>query len=433
MKIPQKEKLQVPVHVPGSRSRKFYLTPPSPARPHYYIRFDVPRALRDANPALPATVFQSTGTDILSAAKEIAATKILDVFGGRWDTVQKQQVARPQFCTLGDIVDAYEPDPQEVDAPQKTRNKSAFLLVAREMMGKTDARKLSADVYGDGVAARIRAWQIERVGRADAANKIAVNSARRTINSTLAMAKSVLSPKVMHCYAGLKLPDFAAFRAIPRLSVRASDQKYVPWSAEVHAAIMRDAETRLRTEQPMVYRAFWLMYRLGLRNIEAASARRSWIRRFPDGSGEFDLTITADFDTKTGKSRSIKLTKAMMLQMAAIFTDLEPRDFLINLKTPTERARVCYRDINKWIRQFLPATERQKGAYELRKEAASIIADRPESEGGGIQAAADFLGDTIAVTEKHYRGVKRSTVAVTDAEAAPRVVIAFSTATAAVA
>ena len=58
--------------------------------------------------------------------------------------------------------------------------------------------------------------------------------------------------------------------------------------------------------------------------------------------------------------------------------------------------------INEWMRQYIPRSDSEKCAYLLRKEAGSIIFHRE-----GIEAAAAFLGDTIAVAQAHYLSDKR--------------------------
>jgi len=74
-----KERLRIPVQVPG-RKREFYLMPPNGRdRTAYYVRFDVPREIRKAR-GLPHCMFRSTGTDVLAAARERAAAIIRDAF-----------------------------------------------------------------------------------------------------------------------------------------------------------------------------------------------------------------------------------------------------------------------------------------------------------------------------------------------------------------
>jgi integrase len=92
------------------------------------------------------------------------------------------------------------------------------------------------------------------------------------------------------------------------------------------------------------------------------------------------------------------------------------------IPAPHDKARYdsCHNDINDFLRPLLPVKTNKwgKGAYRLRKEAGSRIADRLESEGGGIQAAADFLGDSVATTEKFYRGRRRTVRGVSSVELA---------------
>jgi hypothetical protein len=74
-----------------------------------------------------------------------------------------------------------------------------------------------------------------------------------------------------------------------------------------------------------------------------------------------------------------------------------PNSWIIYLPTATEREHIVQYDINRWLRYYIPRQESQKCSYNLRKHCGSEICDRY-----GIEAAAAFLGDTIAVTQKHY-------------------------------
>jgi hypothetical protein len=401
------------------QGRRFKLSSPRFPGGPFYIRFEVPAKLR---PQMKGIRFAqwSLETNVVAAAIERAKVLVTEtLFGDPRKAVMER--ARAGYATLRELTEAYQPDPQDVGLKQQKRNVSALLLVVKE---GTECRDTEAalDLRTDVLTEKLgRTWQKQRIAAVPAADELAQNRVRWTINSTLAMAKSVLSPKVKECYEDLHLPDFTSFREVPRLAV---DEQggYVPWPAEVQAAVVRDAETRLRFEQPLVYRAYWLMYRLGLRNSEVMWARRNWIAKFQDGTGEFEIRRRTDFKTKNRRYRTIALNQETMLELENLLTGVGPDDFLINDAVMTHREEVCYYELNTWLRKHV-GHEREKCAYELRKEAASIIADRPESEGGGIQAAADFLGDTIAVTEKHYRGRKRRVQAVTALEAAPAVAL----------
>jgi len=77
-----------------------------------------------------------------------------------------------------------------------------------------------------------------------------------------------------------------------------------------------------------------------------------------------------------------------------------PDEWVIDAETQGERYDVTHRAANEWLRAII--SDRRKCLYELRKHAGSVILTRPESDGGGLAAAARFLGDTIQTTERCY-------------------------------
>lgn len=397
------------------QGRKFRLAKPRRPGGYYEIRFAVPQRLRARLKV--KTAWWSLETNLVPVAIEKAKRLVQETLYG--DPLKAAvDRARAGFASFYDLKRCYTPDPQQVDPRTARRNWMALMLVVREMTGVEEPDAEEKPVRCDLLTEQFgRDWQRRRVDKIRGQDELKQNTGRVTINSTLAQAKSVVGKRATHLYTELYVPDFSGFTSVPDMAVDRS-AGYEPWPAEIHAAVLADSK-RLEREQPLVYRAFWLMYRLGLRNVEVAAARRSWLTRFRDGTSEFDLRRQADFKTKNRRYRTIALDVETTAEIIAVIGDEgSPDEFIINLPMKTQREEICYRAINRWLRPFL-GTTRNKCAYELRKEAASIIADRPESEGGGIQAAADFLGDTIAVTEAHYRGRKRRVHAVRAHEVLP--------------
>ncbi len=406
-----KEKLRI--YVRGT-NRKYYLVPPAPAkhRPDYYVRFNVPRALRQANPKLPMTVYRSTGTNLLPAAKERGRAIIENVLEGRFEQSEQTKLASVS-ASIGEILDLYQPNPRDVKPEAAKRNRTALQLIIREVTEKENVRELRAhDVL---TAALLRKWIQGRLARVRKADLLLQESAAVTINTTLAMARSVLSPKVSELYAELKLPDLTEFREVKRLRVD-KDHSYKPLPQHCVAAIAADAKLLKRgqsalalaagispAEQVQVYRVYLLMSRLGLRNIEAFHARERWIERQGDRA-EFVIERRGDFVAKNKRYGRLEIEPELLAELDE-HRGL-PDAWLISAPTATERLNLCHRKINRWLRPLMPA-DREKGAYELRKHAGSIIVSRPESEGGGIVAAAHFLRDTIATAEKHYASYLR--------------------------
>lgn len=426
-----KEQLRIPVR---GTNRKYYLVPPAPKknRPDFYVRFQVPADLRRRNPELPLVVYQSTGTDLIAAARLRGRDKIEAVLEGRWKDAEKSKLARPRTCTVGQILAAYKPLPRTVKPGIAHRNKKALELVLREVTGRSNAETLLAeDVLTAKTLRKFIAGRLEAVRDKDL---IVQERTAITINSTLAQAMSVLSPRVTELYAELKLPDLKEFRAVRKLSVDA-DVSYDPLpnecltKMEAAAAELKAGRAKVEVgdggtkrfltpaEQQAVYLVYLLMSRLGLRNNEAYAARWGWIER-RGNEAEMVLKRRADHVIKNKRGRNLDMDPELLAELDT-HRGL-PDAWIVPGATPTNRVHACYRWINSWLRGFIPPG-REKGAYELRKHAISVIVSRPESEGGGIVAAAAFAGDTIATTEKHYASYLRKVRGIRSSEISLRV------------
>lgn len=424
------EKLRIPVR---GTNRKYYLVAPQPQynRPDYYVRFEVPRKLREQDAKLPKYILRSTGTDLVKVALIKGRDIIESILGGQWETAEKGKMKQARAAaTIDELLERYDPPARDVSAETATRNKSAVRLYARELTGRPDPD--TVQVSAVFTAKQRRAFISLRLAPVAKRSLMEQESAAHTINTTMAMVQSVVSPDVMDGYAdlNLNLGELAEFRAVPRLRTDKRHVAYRRLPQECVDAMEAEARALKRGESPIaktmglskeqhqaVYRAYLLMSRLGLRNIEAFHARWSWIERQPDGRGLFVIERRADFVPKNKSDRTIELTAA---ELAILDEFRGLPDAWIVAQTYKERDEACYNHINAWLAPLLPAKQvkRGKGAYLLRKEAGSRIADRPASEGGGIQAAADFLGDSVATTEKFYRGRRRTVRGVSSGELA---------------
>lgn len=378
----KERKLQIPVRC---TTRKFYLMRPPKGRNDWHVCFAPPNGR-------PARVFRSTGTNNVAAAKQIGA-QIIESFwtdAGRAAETLKQ---RSGFALLSELLERYQPLPNDVKAEVATKNRSAFRVVVRDGLGAAAIDGLRCDVLTGDLA---RQFLANRELRVAASDEIAKERARVSANSTLAQARSVVSPKALGLYAGLRLSDFAEFRAAARLRTDSGYYRYQPVSDETLAAIEADAQ-RIKGERPLLYRAYLLMRYLGLRPSEVWPARWSWIDR-----GEFVLERRGDFFTKNRKYRRVPIAPELLRELNELRAGAMPQAWIINLPTVTERRDLMRYELNAWLRRFIPRCEHEKCSYVLRKHAGSVIADRD-----GIEAAADFLGDSIAVTERHYRGQLR--------------------------
>lgn len=405
-----KERLRIPVRLNHS-ARKFYLQERAGI---YYVRFDVPDWIKKIDPTLPRTVFQSLDTNMLPAAKLKAREKIEAVFEKRFEDFERTRKQGPSYAPLCAVLAAYKPDPRVVKPEVAANNRRMLSLLVREATGLSgdELMMLTADVWADG--ALWQKWVNLRLARVANEDYVAQERAAITINAGLAQARSVLSPKVMHLYnacPNMRFPDLTSLRAVRRLKVDA-DVSYRPLPQSCIDAIEADA-SRLKADDPEVYKAYLLMSRLGLRNSEVMAARWGWIESGPDRrNAAMVIERRSDFVPKNRARRRLTIDSELLRELDN-WRGL-PEAWIIDAPNKTDRHKICHDRLNAWLRKFLPP--REKGAYELRKHAASIIVSRPESEGGGLVAAARFLGDTISTAEKHYASYLREVRGISSAE-----------------
>lgn len=412
--------LRIPVR---GTNRKYYLVPPRPAdgRPDYYVRFDVPRDIRALDPRLPKTILRSTGTNQRRSALDRGRAIIESILERRWEDAQKLKLCGSAYSTLDELLTAYKPDAQTIKPTTAANNRRAIEMIVREVLGRPNVRDASLDVVLS--ATTLRKWIQLRQAKVASRDYLEQGSAAMTINSTLAQARSVVSPKVMELYHDLRLPDVTEFRAVRKVRADA-DVSYKPLPQTTVNAIGADAlllkrgESAIASaagvtpeEQPQVYRAYLLIGRMGLRNSEAQFAREYWIARREDGA-DLELKRRPDFVTKNKRYRTLDIAPDVLAELDA--QRGVPDAWIVNGATATDRYNLTHDKLNAWLRHFIPG--REKCAYELRKHAISIIVSRPESEGGGIVAAARFAGDSIETTEKHYASYLRKVRAISPAE-----------------
>ena len=196
--------------------------------------------------------------------------------------------------------------------------------------------------------------------------------------SALRQCRSIFTRRLLPRYgmqeppAWLKLPNpkpdpTRGFQPIP----------WASWRQIVRGVIV--------ARDPALYRAFVLMARCGMGNDEVIHARGTWL--LP--SMAIRVEPRAGWLPKShNRHRTIPIRAARWRRH---FLPLLGKDVLL---VPDGHRRL-YRVLNPIIRAALPG--RQKAAYELRKQAGSVIATRD-----GMFAAGKFLGDRSSTAERYY-------------------------------
>lgn len=374
-------------------SRAFYLSKVK-GRNDWHIKFTPPAEFRSR---LGQRVVRNLGTLDIAPAK-IKARRIIEA-AWRGDGSEELKL-RAGYSSVEEILERYRPLPQLVSPDVATKNRAALRLLVKEG-ANVDAKVATAGVFASGdIVRNFQKGRMEAVRNEDydVQQRTAV-----TINSTVRQALSVFAKEHMELYAGLSLPDLTKLRAVPAVPVD-RDYSFVPFPAGVIERI----EAELPNQSRNVQLACLLMLRLGMRNKEVEHAKWEWFSRWVTGAGEKVGQVSIErrpyFRVKNNSVRTIGFETELLGELEPFWG--APDEWVINAPTATDRYDVTHYGINEWLRPMMP--DRTKCAYELRKHAGSVILTRPESEGGGLAAAARFLGDTIQTTEKHYaRFLKR--------------------------
>lgn len=348
----------------GRRRRLYRMSHNGP----FYVRFlykgkDHPRCL---------------GTTFEHLAKDKAKAIIDAVYKGDLEESRRLKMAS-DYSTLRDICYVYR---VRYGTNAKRKRSAQTNIGALEAMvmanGIGPLNMVRSDVLTGRFVRRFEEKQEERIERDGAGNML--QSSELTVRSYTAsrvkQAKSIFKRSWMSWYEGLSLPDLTKFR---EQGVTAPKRpKPRPLDEGVMEAILKDAPN-LEARSPALYVTFLLFSQLGLRNGEIKAARRSWIRRHADGSGELGVIYRPEenYEPKAKTEGWVPINAAVLAELDRIYfgnrkpeTGKEEDDFLVPAANKTERAKIVDRQHSKWCGQWIK--ERSKVSYELRRYAGSL-------------------------------------------------------------
>lgn len=316
------------------------------------------------------------------AAAEAKAKRILEgLRTGKQEEIAKV-VRRPGYATAGEIVDRFK-----LHGPGGSTVKAAsgFAKYVAEVSEKSDWRGVSSHLVL--TAPLLRKWITDR---------LAAGRTESGVRSSVQTIKQVVAKNRMHLFADLTLPDLTEFWKVSGGTVQ--DQSYEPIPRDVLRRMDRAARIPLRRENPRVWAIYWLMRRAGLRNSEVEKLKWDWVDWLPD-KRNVDLVLIKrpDFISKNGKYGRVPVNLRMMRLIKAVFRK-EDNEHVIPRANKTEAEELTHDGINEFVRRFIP--DGAKGAYNLRKEYGSRIAQRD-----GLEVAAKLLRDSMDVVEKHYHAL----------------------------
>ena len=357
--------------------RKFYLKPPRPGRPYFYLRFDAP-----SNSGLRTnTANRSLGTNVLSAAKERAKQILEPILAGRWRDAEKFKT-KSDYATIEQLIARYVERAKERPRTIQSNSNSLRLIVRAVHGGDPDEARASV-LTGDLIS------KFEELRCRGIKDRQKLQTTRNSIRSFVVQARAVVSPKKMKFYGDLNLPDLTSFRAESIESPKRSNP--TPLNAAAIAAV-NAAAPALAKKDPAVYVSHLLFSRLALRNIEQLHARWTWI---VDGSIGIIERPEENFYPK-GNEGWVPIAPDVLAELKR-FRDLSTNGYIVPGVTFTDRHEAIYRRHSAWAGQWIKG--RSKTSYELRRYAGSRIFDL----GGTIIDVRDFLRHRdVQTTQRWY-------------------------------
>jgi integrase len=320
-------------------------------------------------------------------------------------------VLRDESATCGEVVDVFLAN-SKARQPWAIANK--FLAVVAEGAGIT--------AEGEPMRAKAREIKVSSLSK-DRMLDFKMQTARRqagleltrnqtSINSMMRIAKSIFSEESLEFYRHLRLPAgaIASWKSAKMFPKDKAGNRYRVLSEDTLLEMDASAGEMLESAREHVakghhsyanrwrnaYGAYLMMRRWGLRNIEAENLRWEWFVRRSDGIW-LELFERSYWSPK-GSERKLRIDPEFYARLVELFGPVTPGpDGFVLAGTKTDRWEGTHVEINAFIRRFI-GTDRQKVAYNLRKEFGSLLV-RTE----GIERAHVALGHAdMQTTLDHY-------------------------------
>jgi integrase len=287
----------------------------------------------------------------------------------------RETMARPGYATVGDVCRVWL---EMSEAMTRKNNASAFRKFVRSFAGG-DPDGVSMTRCSAGAFEKyLRAWPGAHEGRKSTARQIRVMFGKK--------------PMRWYRHEGLVLPDMSEFCEVMAENVKGEARQKFQGIESVTLARMEAAAEQLRMSADLEERKLWAVWALmrwcGLRNIEVAALRWSWIKR---GAKHWEIRVLeysyAD-GTKFAPKKSAGVVPIRRRVLGQLLRALgRDGEFVIPRGNPTEAKILTSRTINGFMRPFFPeAGPKEKKAYLLRKQSGSEVAQKY-----GLTAMATFL------------------------------------------
>ena len=293
---------------------------------------------------------------------------------GNFEVASKieKKTAKP-VMTISQIIQIYE---RLANIKHRTiiNNLSVFRSYLR------DNKLKESDSVGKLNKLQAEAWLRLRTGKGDDEEQ-ARNA--YSANSVLRQAKSIFKKDLLPHYELGEKFDFHKVKIAEAKCAKyrpATDGRYR--KAWIRMNALKETDRQL-------YTAFVLAAAYGMRNSEAARARKDWLL-----ADCLDVRIT-----KTDNDRQLPYQNEGDRDL--LLANNPDGEFIL-AGTKTERNDFVWRRLNKVLRSV--GFTGQKGVYELRKYFGSQVALQTKS----VWQAAQMLGNTPEVARQHYIGLLKS-------------------------
>jgi len=287
----------------------------------------------------------------------------------------RETMARPGYATVGDVCRVWM---EMSEALTRKNNASALKKFVRSVAGGDPESVSMTRVSAGAFEKYLRAWPGSHEGRKSTARQIRVMFGKKALR--------------WYRHENLVLPDMEEFCEVMAENVKGEQrQKFEGIEPATLRRMEADAE-RLRTSEEVEERKLWAVWALmrfcGLRNVEVAAVRWSWIKR---GLRSWEIRVI-EYSYPDGTSFKPKKTPGVVPIRRRLLGQLlralgRESVYVIPRANKTEAHALTHRGISEFLRPYFPeAGPKAKKAYLLRKQAGSEVAQRD-----GALAMATFL------------------------------------------
>ena len=376
--------------------RDFYIFKPK-GQGDFHIKFYPPAAVREKLGI--ERIYRTTNCALEAPARQAAKQIVESYFPDRDGNVaavieaQAKKIAS-EYATLGQIAARYRAGARTVE------NKENMKLSTIDANIRALSMIVESRFDAEGKRSRVDGWEAVRVDRALTAkvfndfkngwlrsvpqNEVAMDRAKRSVNSYINFARSIFGKDFLPLYEGLGLPDLAELRGV-KLYRKTGDTRFKQIPPSV-LLTMENEIRAMREERPDWYLAFYFMRELGMRREEVTEARLEWIQESSEGM-EMAITKRAYYTPK-GTEGFLLISPELMQDIRELTDARKPLDYLIPANTDCNREKSIHRKMSKWVRKHLGRGRRSnKTLHELRKQAISEVL---ETTNGNWQKTLEF-------------------------------------------